>query len=226
MVSRQEMCSQKKIMIVIDPQQRLQYKQQQWLEQQNHISMLRHALYGIHSIQAEESLAQSLSDASSAEEKSAQALAESEGAAQIAAWEAKSLREELETLRQRSQELSQELSSELEKARSRESSALKTAESSVIGELDGLRQAAKEAEKRSELAENGLARMKEKKKRDLQVRFGKCAHACVCVFFSFCFSLPSLFHWVVIFFYTVGFFFFLNHIVVGVCAFFLWELFG
>lgn len=55
------------------------------------------------------------------------ALSEAEGASQVAAWESKSLREELQVLRERSAELS----SALEAARAREAAATATAQDGV-----------------------------------------------------------------------------------------------
>lgn len=102
-----------------------------------------------------------------------------QGAAEVAAWEAKSLREELETSRDRSRELS----SALEDARSRELSATRSAQEGVRGELDGLREAVRVAEEAKEQAEGGLGRMKDKKKRDLQVCLVAFFSLCVCVCF-------------------------------------------
>lgn len=100
-----------------------------------------------------------LAESSKAKERASVALSEAEGTAQVATWEAKSLREELNKSRERSEELS----SALEEARDRESVAKRAAEAALREELEGLRKAAREAEE-------GLGRMKDKRKRDLQVR--------------------------------------------------------
>lgn len=115
--------------------------------------------------QVEADKAQTASQSSISRDAAAHALAEAEGASQVAAWEAKSLREELEELRGRSEALA----SALEEARSRESSALKAAQDRVSGELHDLQEAVDAAEAAKERAEQGVSLMKEKKKRDLQV---------------------------------------------------------
>ena len=108
--------------------------------------------------QAEEEYARFSRESTSAKEQAALALSEVEGAAQVAAWEVRSLREELKRARERSEELS----SAAEEARESVSASVRT-------ELEGLREAVRVAEAAKEKAEDGLARMKDKRKRDLQV---------------------------------------------------------
>lgn len=116
--------------------------------------------------QAKQDEAEAAREASEAQKRAAAALAEAESAAQVAAWDMKSLREELEAAKNRYQEQS----AELEESRVREASAKSCAEEGVRAELQGLRDAVTAAEDARRKAEDGLASAKDKKKRDLQVR--------------------------------------------------------
>ncbi|CAM9938712.1 unnamed protein product, partial [Laminaria digitata] len=117
---------------------------------------------------ADEDHAQTLQAATGAQERAAAALSEAQGTAQVAAWEANTLRAELETLQNHSAEQTAELSSAVEDARSRGSKATKAAEEGAKGELDGLREAVLAAETGKEKALEEMSRMKEKRKKDLQ----------------------------------------------------------
>lgn len=63
-------------------------------------------------------------------------------------------------------------SAELEESRAREALAKRNAEEGVRTELDGLREAVRIAEVARDQAEDGLARAKDKRRRDLQVGGG------------------------------------------------------
>lgn len=92
-------------------------------------------------------------------------MSEAETAAQVASWENKSLRADLQGL----QERSVELSSALELAGEREAAAKKSAGDEARAKLEHLYEAVRAAEAAKAKAEDGLALAKDKKKRDLQV---------------------------------------------------------